>query len=158
MSTVAGLFGGSVLPGQTDSVRSPTFQSGSDPGIQMYSVTTVMGSPAALDAVSAPFTNPSFVACFGHYQQTLASATVPGATAQVQVVSLPTPAGVTTSAYLTTFTLPGQGTDVVGEAFLRAGRIETRLEPSTNGPAVPYDAFTPAYDAIADRLGLAANK
>ncbi|MGO8871191.1 MAG: hypothetical protein ACLQPH_07265 [Acidimicrobiales bacterium] len=157
-ATVAGLFGGSVLPGQMDSVRSLTFRSGADPTIQMYSVTTVMSSPAALGAVTAPLADPNLTTCFAQYQQAAAAAAVPGSTAQVQVVVLPTPAGVMTTAYVTTFTIPGQGTEVVGEAFMRAGRTETKLEPSTNGPPVPYDAFTPAYNAVADRLGLAADR
>jgi hypothetical protein len=41
---------------------------------------------------------------------------------------------------------------VVGEAFIIGGRTETRLEPSTNGPAVPATAFGPAYNNVVGRV------
>jgi hypothetical protein len=46
VAMVSGLFGNSALPGQTAAARSPTFQSDSDPGIQMVSETTVMQTTA----------------------------------------------------------------------------------------------------------------
>ncbi len=154
---VAGLFGGSVLPGQTSAVRSPNFASGSDPNIQMYSMTTIMSTPAQTQALAAPFDNPNFANCYGQYQSSLVSAAVPGASAQVQVVTLTTPTGVRSFGYLTTLTIPNQGSEVVGQAFMLGGRIETRLQPSTNGPPVPSDVFNPAYNAVVGRISRALN-
>jgi hypothetical protein len=153
----AGLFGGSVLPGQTDSVRSPRFQSGADPNIQMYSTTTIMGTAAGAQALAVPFANPKFASCFGQYQTALVSSAVPGATAQVQVVTLTAPAGVKAFGYVTTLTIPNQANQVIGEGFMVGGRIEMRLEPTTNGPAIPSDAFNPAYTAVVGRIAGALN-
>ncbi len=155
--TAAGLFGGSVLPGQTNAVRSPTYASGSDPNVQMYSMTTIMSSHARTQALVAPFTNPNFANCYGQYQSALASSAVPGATAQVQVVTLSAPTGVQAFGYLTTLNIPNQGSEIIGQAFMLGGRIETRLQPTTNGPAVPSDAFNPAYNAVAGRISRALN-
>ncbi len=154
---VAGLFGGSSLPGQTVTVRSPNYASGTDPNIQMYSATTIMRTAAQSQALALPFQNPNFPNCYGQYQTTLVSAAVPGATAQVQVVTLSAPTGVQSFGYLTTLAIPNQGSEVVGQAFMLGGRIETRLQPSTNGPAVPSEAFNPAYDAVVGRIGRALN-
>jgi hypothetical protein len=107
--------------------------------------------------LTLPFANPNFANCFGEYQTALVSAAVPGATATVQVVSLAAPAGVKSFGYLTNLTIPNQGNQVVGEAFMVGGRIETRLEPTTDGPAVPSDAFNSAYNAIAGRIAAARN-
>ena len=60
--------------------------------------------------------------------------------------------------YLTTLTLPNQGSQVIGQAFIIGGRIVSTLEPTTGGPPVPTTAFTPAYNAIAGRVALAVNK
>ena len=154
----AGIFGDSVLPGQTDSVRSPTFQNGSDTTFQMSSTTTVMSTAAEAQALTTSFANPNLATCLGQYQSTLAAAAMPGATAQVQMVTLPAPPGVSVLGYITTLALPNQGTEVIGQAFLVSGRVETRLEPTTSGEAVPGDVFTPAYNAVAARVAAAAKK
>jgi hypothetical protein len=151
-TVVSGLFGDTVLPGQSARVLSPTFASGTDPGIQMFSTTTVMASSADAQALAAPFATANFATCFGQYQSALVAAAVPGATAAVQTVALTAPVGVKSYGYLTTFTIPGQGTEVVGEAFIVGGRTETRIEPSTNGPAVPATAFGPAYTNVVGRV------
>jgi len=153
-ATAAGLFGTAASPGQAGAALSPTFQSAANPTIEMYSSTRVMTTSAEAQALAVPFQSPSFVACFGAYQSALVAAAVPGATAQVQVVSLAAPAGVTTFGYLTTLTIPNLGTEIVGQAFMIGGRIESKLEPTTGGPPVPTDAFTPAYTAIAGRIAL----
>jgi hypothetical protein len=154
----AGVFGGSVLPGQTDSVRSPTFQSGSDTSFQMASTTTVMSTAAQAQALTTSFANPNLATCLGQYQSSLVAAAMPGATAQVQMVTLPAPPGASVLGYITTLTLPNQGSEVIGQAFVVAGRVETRIEPTTSGEAVPGDVFTPAYNAVAARVATAANK
>jgi hypothetical protein len=157
VSTVAALLGTSA-PGQVAVATSATFQSGSDPAIHMSSVTRTMGAPAEAQALATPFAAPNFPTCFGQYQTTLAAASVPGSTAQVQAVTLSAPTGVQSFGYVTTFTIPGKGTDVVGQAYIIGGRVEARLTPSTNGPPIPPDAFVPAYNAMAGRVAQAASK
>ncbi len=149
---VAGLLGDGTVPGTSAAVTSPTFESSTDPGILMSSTTTVTDTVVDNRVLAAPFANPSFVTCFGAYQSALAAAVVPGGTASVQTVSLPVPSGVTTFAFLTTFSAPGGGSQVLGEAFIFGGRSEVRLVPSTNGPPVPQSVFAQAYDSITSRL------
>lgn len=156
-STVAGLFGGSVLPGQTTTVRSPDYASGTDPNLQMYSATTILSTPAQVQGLAVPFSNPNFASCYGQYQTALATAAVPGSSAQVQVVTLTAPAGVHSYGYVTTLTIPGRGTEVIGQAFMLGGRIETRLQPSTNGTSIPSEVFNPAYEGIVGRIAHALN-
>jgi hypothetical protein len=149
---MAGLLGDGTVPGTSAAVTSPTFESSTDPGIRMVSTTTVANTLVDNRVFEAPFANPSFVTCFGAYQSALAAAAVPGSTASVQTVSLPVPGGVTTFAFLTTFTMPGHGSQVLGEAFIYGGRTEVRLVPSTNGPPVPQSIFAQAYNSITSRL------
>jgi hypothetical protein len=155
---VAGLFAGATLPGQAGAAKSPTFQTGSDPNVTMSSTATVLASAAGLQTLEAPFTKPNFGTCFGQYQSSLASAAVPAATAQVQPVTLVAPAGVQAYGYVTTLTIPNQGGEVVGEAFLLGGRIETLLEPSTNGSSIPSAPFTSAFNAVTGRMAAAVNR
>jgi hypothetical protein len=154
-AVVSGLFGLSA-PGQLALATSPVFQSASVPGIQMYSATRTMSTATEAQALAAPFVAPNFATCYGTYQTTLASAAVPGATAAVQVVTLTAPSTVHSFGYVTTFTLPGQGTEVVGQAFIIGGRTETRLQPSTTGAAIPSSDFNPPYNAIVGRVAQAA--
>ncbi|HEV3280253.1 MAG TPA: hypothetical protein VG032_01495 [Acidimicrobiales bacterium] len=156
-TTAAGLFGGSPLPGQTSAVRSPSYTSTSDPNIQMYSVTTIMSTAAQVQGLEAPFSNPNFATCYGAYQSALVSAAVPGATAQVQAVTLNAPPGVKSFGYVTTLAIPNQGSQVIGQAFMFGGRIDSRLEPTTNGEAIPSDDFNPPYNAMVARIGSALN-
>jgi hypothetical protein len=154
---VSGLFGQAGVPGQTAVVRSPSLEEGADPGIQMVSQSTVMQTTGDAQNLTAPFLNPNFATCYGQFQSSLVSAAVPGSTAQVQTVQLPTPVGVKAFGYLTTYTIPNQGSEVVGQAFLIGGRVETVLEPSTNGPAVPSGPFESAYHAVIGRLARSVN-
>ena len=158
VATVTGLFSGTGLPGQTGSATSPVFQAPADPTVRMYSATRVMTTAAQANALTAPFTDSSFVSCYAAYQSSVVSAAVPGATAQVQTVPLSAPTGVESFGYLTTLTIPNQGSQVIGQAFIVGGRIESTLEPTTGGVPVPSTAFTPAYNAIAGRVALAVNK
>ena len=155
---VAGLFGSATVPGAAAAVSSPIFQSAADTGIQMSSRTTVMATSAGNQVLAAPFANPSFASCYAAYQTALVSAVAPGATATVQSVALPVPAGVRSFGYLTTFTAPGGHSAVEGAAFIFGTRTETRLTPMTNGPAVPQATFASAYDSITTRVAQAANK
>lgn len=157
-ATVSGLFAGTVLPGQSGSASSPVFQDPTDATIRMYSTTRVMTTAAQAKALAAPFASASFLSCYTAYQSSLVSAAVPGSTASVQAVSLAAPAGVQTFAYLTTLTIPNQGSEIIGQAFMIGGRIESTLEPSTAGVPVPSDAFNSAYTAVSGRVGLAVNK
>jgi hypothetical protein len=156
---VAGLFGGAALPGQTGSAVSPTFRSGTDPNIQMYTVTSVLDSTASAQALTAPFVNPNFVSCFGAYQSKLVAAAAPGATAtHITVVPLAAPAGVSAYGYLTFLTIPNVGNEVIGEGWMVGGRVVTKIEPTTDGPDVPSDAFNSAYNAVVSRVALAVDK
>ena len=152
-ATVSGLFAGTVLPGQSGAATSPVFQSPTDATIRMYSTTRVMTTAADAKALATPFTSASFLSCYTAYQTSVTSAAVAGATASVQSVPLAAPAGVQTFAYLTTLTIPGQGTEIIGQAFIIGGRIESTLEPTTAGVQVPSDAFTSAYTAVSGRVG-----
>jgi hypothetical protein len=158
LGVVSGLFGASALPGQATAVTSPIFQDGANPEIQMYSTTSVLGSAADVQQLSAPFTNPHFTSCYGQYQAAIVTATIPGAVASVQPVTLTAPTGVTSYGYVTTFTTADQGSQVVGDGFLLGGRTVTRLVPSTNGAPIPASAFTPAYNAVVARVGQAAGR
>ncbi|HEY5097879.1 MAG TPA: hypothetical protein VII46_07505, partial [Acidimicrobiales bacterium] len=158
VATVTGLFSGSALPGQTGSATSPVFQSPAAPTVRMSSATRVMTTATQAKALATPFADASFVSCYAAYQSSVASAAVPGATAQVQTVPLSAPTGVQSFGYLTTLTIPNQGSEVVGQAFIIGGRIVSTLEPTTGGPPVPTTVFTPAYTAIAGRVALAVNK
>jgi hypothetical protein len=157
-ATVSGLYAGSVLPGQSGSATSPVFQSPADPTIRMFSATRVMTTADQAKALTVPFTNASFLACYTAYQSSVVSAAVPGASATVSSVSLPAPAGVQVAGFLTTLTIPNQGTEVIGQAFMIGGRIYSVLETTTAGAPVPTDAFTPAYNAVSGRVALAVNK
>jgi len=157
-ATVSGLFAGTVLPGQSGAATSPVFQSPTDATIRMYSTTRVMTTAADAKALTTPFTNASFLSCYTAYQTSVVSAAVAGSTASVQSVPLAAPAGVQTYAYLTTLTIPGQGSEVIGQAFMIGGRIESTLEPTTAGAPVPTDAFSSAYNAISTRVGQDVNK
>jgi hypothetical protein len=154
---VSGLFGLAGVPGQTAAVRSPSFQDGADPAIQMVSQSTVMQTTGDAQSLTAPFLNPNFATCYGQFQSSLVSSAVPGSTAQVQTVQLPAPVGVKAFGYLTTYSAPNQGSQVVGQAFLIGGRVETLLEPSTNGPPVPSGPFESAYHAVLGRLARSVN-
>ena len=158
VAVVSGLFGGGVIPGQTASIRSPSFQSGADPNIQMFSETKVFQTTAEAQSLAAPFARANFATCFGQYQSSLVAAAVPGATAQVETVQLQSPAGIRGFGYLTTLTVPNQGTQVVGEAFIVGGRMETVIEPTTNGPPVPQAPFGAAYNSVTARMALAVDK
>ncbi len=157
-ATASALFAGTVATGQSGSATSPAFQSPTDPTIRMQSTTRVMATADQAKALATPFTNASFVACYTAYQSSVVSAAVPGATAAVETVPLAAPAGVQTFAYLTTLTIPNQGTEVIGQAFMIGGRIQSTLQPTTGGAPVPTDAFTSAYNAISGRVGLAVSK
>ena len=155
---VAGLFDAGALPGQTSLVQSPTLQGAAGSSLQMGSKTVTMTSVGQAQALDAVFTNPKFPQCYQQYVTALATAAVPGATALVQPVTLTGPAGVQTHGVVTTYTLPGAATEVVGSAFIIGGRVVTVLQPSTNGSAIPGDVFTPAFNAVAGRVAAAAGK
>jgi hypothetical protein len=157
-AVVSGLFDSGSLPGQTSLVQSPMFESASGPAFEMASRTTTMASPGQVQALDAVFTNPKFDLCYQDFRTALAQGAVPGASVQVQPVTLTAPKGVTTYGMVSTYSLPGVGTEVVGDAYLLGGRVVTVIQPSTNGPAIPSDVFAPAYDAVAGRIGASVTK
>ena len=158
VATINQLFGSATQSDVTATASSPVFQSPADPNIQMQSNTNVVRTSANTVADTVPFTKSNFVPCFQAFESAAAAASTPGATAQVVSVTLAAPAGVTSYGYLTTITVPNQGTRVIGDAFIAAGRIEATLSPSTNGPAVPSAAFSQAYGAMVTRVAAAKGR
>jgi hypothetical protein len=154
-AVVSGLFGSGALPGQTSLVPSRTFESAAGSAFEMGSTTRTLASTGQVQALEPLFTNPKFVACYQQYLTALAVGAVPGATVAVQPVTLGGPSGVQTFGVVSTYTLPGAGTAVVGDAYMLGGRVISILQPSTNGPAIDSSVFTPAYNAVAGRVAAA---
>ncbi len=155
-AVVSGLFGSGSLPGQTSLVQSPIFQSAAGSSFEMGSKTITMASPGQVQALDGVFTDAKFDTCYQQYAAALAAGAVPGATAAVQPVTLPSPAGVQSYGLVTTYTLPGAGTAVVGDAWMLGGRVVSVLQPTTSGAAIPGAVFTPAYTAVVGRVAAAA--
>jgi len=151
-SVVSGLFGSGSLPGETSLVASPTFQSAAGSAFEMGSKTMTLASPGQLQAVEPVFTNPKFDACYQQYLSALVVGAVAGSTVVIQPVTLGAPTGVKSYGVVSTYTIPGRGTEVVGDAFILGGRVVSILQPSTNGPAIDSSVFTPAYNAVASRV------
>ncbi|HEX7459948.1 MAG TPA: hypothetical protein VF279_04905, partial [Acidimicrobiales bacterium] len=157
-AVVSGLFDSGSLPGQTSLVQSPMFASAAGSTVEMASRTTTLASPGQVQALNSVFTNPKFDLCYQQYRQTLAQAAVPGAAVQVQPVTLSAPTGVQSYGVVSTYTLPGSGTEVVGDAYVLGGRVVTVIQPSTNGAAIPSSVFAPAYNAVTGRVAASASK
>jgi hypothetical protein len=150
--TIDQLFGGATQSDVSATAASPVFASPGGSTAEMQSQTNVVKTAADATADAVPFTKANFVSCFQQFQTTSEAASSPGATASVTQVSLAAPAGVTSYGYLTTVTVPNQGTKVVGTAFIVGGRIEATLVPTTTGQPVPAPAFTAAYSAMVSRV------
>jgi hypothetical protein len=157
-AVVSGLFASGSLPGQTSLVQSPVFQSAAGSSFEMASRTTVLTTTGQVQALQGVFTNPKFDSCYQQFHQSLAAAATPGSTVAVQPVTLSSPKGVTSYGVVSTYTVPGSGTEVVGDAYLLGGRVVTILQPTTDGAAIPSSVFTPAYDAVAGRVAAATSK
>ncbi len=155
-AVVSGLFDSGSLPGQTSLVQSPMFESAAGSSLEMASRTTTMTSAGQVQALDAVFANPKFVPCFQQYRTTLAQAAVPGASVAVVPVTLTAPKGVQSYGVVSTYTLPGAGTEVVGDAYLLGGRVVTVIQPSTNGAIIPSDVFALAYDSVSGRVAAAS--
>ncbi len=138
--------------------QSPTFLSAAGSSLEMGSKTMTLASPGQVEALDGIFTNPKFDGCYQQYASALAAGTVSGGAAQVQPVTLSGPTGVQAYGVVTTYTLPGSGTEVVGDAYLLGGRVVSILQPSTSGAAIPGDVFTPAFDAVAGRVAAASSR
>jgi cytoskeletal protein RodZ len=157
-TTIDQLFGGATQTDVSATAASPIFKSPADPTIEMQSSTNVVKTAADATADAVPFTKPNFTTCFQQFSTATAAAAAPGATASVTQVTLSAPAGVASYGYVTTYTIPNQGTRVEGDAFIVGGRIETTLSPTTQGAAVPSDAFTMAYNAVVARVAADKDK
>jgi hypothetical protein len=155
-SVVSGLFGTGALPGQTSLVASPAFQSAAGSSFAMGSRTMTLASAGQVQAVEPLFTNPKFDACYQQYVSALAVGAVAGATVAVQPVTLVAPSGSQAYGVVSTYTIPGAGTEVVGDAYMLGGRVVSILQPSTNGPAIDASVFGPAYNAVVGRVAKAA--
>ncbi len=158
IQTTSALFGGTTIAGEMSPAESPTFQDSSATGFQMHSTTTALSSAAQAQSLAAPFASATFVPYYAQHQSAIVAAASPGSVAQLQVVTLPAPAGVKAYGYLTDITTPSGGKEVVGQAFMFGGRVASLLEPTTEGPPVPSSAFVPAYDAMVARIAAASSR
>jgi hypothetical protein len=157
-ATVGQVFGNVPSSDETVASTSPVFQEAADSTIEMQSAVNIVKSATSAKADAAIFANSGFLKCFTQYQIASASALVPGTTATVQQVQLTAPKGGVAYGYITTFTVPTQGTRVVGDAYMVGGRIEATLQPSTHGVPVPSDAFGSAYNAMLGRISANVGK
>ena len=157
-ATVSGLFGSGQLPGATAEATSPTFQSTAGPSFEMSAWTSTMASAGQAQALGSALSSANFLPCLTQYENALAASAVPGATVLTQPVTLPAPAGTQSFGVVSTYTLPGTGTEVVGQAFILGGRVLTKITPSTAGQAIPSDVFGAAYAKVADRVATAATR
>jgi hypothetical protein len=157
-ATVGQVFGNTPSSDETVASTSPVFQETADNTIEMQSAVNIVGSSANAKSDATVFTKSGFINCFTTFQAASASALVPGTTAKVQQVQIAAPKGGVAYGFITTFTVPTQGTRVVGDAYMFGGRIEATLQPSTHGPDVPSDAFNSAYNAMLGRISADASK
>jgi hypothetical protein len=157
-ATVGQVFGNVPSSDETVASTSPVFQEAADSTIEMQSAVNIVKSASSAKADAAIFANSGFLKCFTQYQIASGSALVPGTTATVQQVQLTAPKGGVAYGYITTFTVPTQGTRVVGDAYMVGGRIEATLQPSTHGVPVPSDAFGSAYNAMLGRISANVGK
>jgi len=157
-AVVSGLFDSGPLPGQTSLVQSPMFQSAAGPSLEMGSRTVTLAAASQVQALGSVFANPKFDTCFLQYRTSLAQAAAAGTTVAIQPVTLPAPQGVRSYGVVTTYTVPGAGTQVVGDAYVLGGRVVSTIQPSTNGAAIPSSVFTPAYDAVVGRVAANLSK
>lgn len=157
-STVGQVFGNTPSTDETVASTSPVFQETADNTIEMQSAVNIVRSSANAKSDANVFTKTGFINCFTQFQVASAAALVPGTTATVVQVQIPAPRGGVAYGFVTTFTVPTQGTRVVGDAYVFGGRIEATLQPSTHGPDVPSDAFNAAYNAMVGRISANASK
>jgi hypothetical protein len=157
-STIGQVFGNTPSPDETVSSVSPVFQSPTNSQIEFQSAVNIVKSAADARSDARVFSVPGFNQCFQQFQTASASALAPGTTAQVQPVSVAAPTGGVAYGFLTTFTIPNQGTRIVGDAYIIGGRIEATLQPSTHGPQIPSAIFDPVYSAMLGRISANSNK
>ena len=157
-ATVGQVFGNTPSSDETVASTSPVFQETADNTIEMQSAVNIVNSSANAKSDANVFTKTGFISCFTQFQIASASALVPGTTAKVVQVQIPAPRGGVAYGFVTTFTVPTQGTRVVGDAYVFGGRIEATLQPSTHGPDVPSDAFNSAYNAMLGRISANVGK
>ena len=152
------VFGTTPQADETVASTSPVFQSPLDSQIEMQSAVNIVKTAADAKADATVFTRPGLAPCFKQFQAASASAVAPGTTANVEQVTITAPTGGVAYGFITTFTVPNQGTRVVGDAYIIGGRIEATLQPSTHGPTIPSDAFSAAYNAVVARISASAHK
>jgi plasmid maintenance system antidote protein VapI len=157
-ATVGQLFGNTPSTDETVASTSPVFEESADNTIEMQSAVNIVRSSANAKSDATVFTKPGFLGCFTTFQTASAAALVPGTTAKVQQVQIAAPSGGSAYGFITTFTVPTQGTRVVGDAYMFGGRIEATLQPSTHGPDVPSAPFNSAYNAMLGRISANVSK
>src|SRR5450759_4519299 len=124
----------------------------------LASAVNIVKTAADAKADATAVARPGLSACFQQFQTASASALAPGTTAHVEQVTITPPTGGVAYGFITTFTVPNQGTRVVGDAYIIGGRIEATLQPSTHGPTIPSDAFDAAYNAMVARISASTHK
>jgi len=157
-ATVGQVFGNTPSANETVASTSPVFQESADNTIEMQSAVNIVRSSTDARSDATVFTKSGFLSCFTQFQVASAVALVPGTTAKVQQVQIASPRGGVAYGFITTFTVPTQGTRVVGDAYIFGGRVEATLQPSTHGPDVPSDAFNSAYNAMLGRISADSGK
>src|ERR1035437_2317030 len=152
------VFGTTPQADETVASTSPVFQSPLSSQIEMQSAVNIVKTAADAKADATAFTRPGLIACFQQFQAASASALAPGTTAHVEQVTITPPTGGVAYGFITPFTVPNQGTRVVGDAYIIGGRIEATLQPSPHGPTIPSDAFDAAYNAMVARISASTHK
>jgi hypothetical protein len=155
---VSGLFGQGGLPGAVGSARSPMFQSPAGPGLEMSGRASVLSTAAQVRSLGTLLASPNFLPCLTQYESALVAGAVAGATVQTQPVTLPTKPGTQAFGVVTTYTLPGAGSEVVGQAFLLGGRVLSVITPTTSGAPIPSDVFAAVYGKVLDRVAAASGR
>ncbi len=155
---VSGQFGHTVGAAVSARSASPRFALAGSPATTIDSRSAVLRSSAAVTADQAPFKSPKFVSCFQTFQESVYGAAAAGTTVQVSQVQLAAAAPVVSYGYISTVTIPNQGTVVNGQAFVFGGRVEAVLEPVTNVPPFPSDAFNMSYQALLQNMAAASTK
>ncbi|MHB1710776.1 MAG: hypothetical protein ACYCV7_05155 [Acidimicrobiales bacterium] len=151
-SIIGQVFGNTPSSDEIVSSVSPVFQSQANSQIQFQSAVNIVKTAADAKSDAQVFNDPKFTQCFQQFQTASASALAPGTTAVVQPVRVAAPTGGVAHGFLTTFTIPKQGTRIVGDAYIVGGRIEATLQPSTHGVQIPSGVFNPVYSAMLGRI------
>ncbi len=156
-SFIDGLFGTSDQKDEVAVTQSPTFASAATPSAQIQSQTTVVKTAADATKDATPFVSSKFGQCFGTFQSAVLASELSGATSQTSSVPLIVPSGVQAVAYVTTASIPGEGSVATENIFMIGGRAESNINVQTAGTSVPAAATNAAYGAMVKRIAALPN-